>query len=1650
MGSTIRTFGLLLYKNLLIRKRHWKMTIFLQCLVPITLFILIQAMRDFSVQPPRIINESTYYPIETKDKLTYLNREFTVLYYVPQNSYTESILEDVRMCLKLPKENVKGFATENDMIMAYTILEVKSPTSEVLALVLEQYNTTDIRYKIRHAFKIPNILFQKMFDQPAYNAHTIYFNAIPFVQLQMCADETFINHTASHPMMDTKVSLQKMPYPPFIKRDESDIILRLAICTFAVIGFLIPLCVETNYSTAEKNIGVNVLMAMNGVKTYQNLLSWLITGIVFSIFYVIPIIVLFKNTFTGNVDPYLYYSNAFIFWLILTVHVAHLISFGMHVAAYFSKPHFVASIISIIYTASLSLHGNLIRKEVFSIIPYLGVIFPNILLYRFFEEVNSYEALLTGIQWSNMFFVGDVQYNICGSIGFILIFSILGTLLHFSLAVYINAIFPGKYGVRKEPLYFLKYLRKNKVCLDEDIEDFDYDTIDNENFEPVAKGALTPGIQIRNLKKTYKSIFLRKSAVHAVKGITMDLYKGQITALLGHNGAGKTTLMSILTGVISATSGKVLINGKNIQKHLEFIRNDLGLCPQENIVFPDLSVFEQLQFFGLLKGTNKTRKEIQKNINDLLDKLKLNEKRNVLPSTLSGGQKRRLCLGMALIGDASIIILDEPTSGMDPETRRDIWDIILKIRGKKTILISTHNMEEADILGDRIAIVHGGRLKCYGTSMFLKKLYGYGHIEVTLSTKSWCNAEKVINKFDPRTQQISVDNEKIVLSVPNTETLPQSLDKVEIEKKNLGVTGISVSLITLEEVFLKKNLCNVLLMLFLPLLSVVSMALSYDAPSDSTNLFPMELNMYRHPKVLYSSKNETIGKGYRDSVKFYGGSVTEVERNTSVTQALLDHAVQDIAEFRNNYIVSAEFNITNDVLYANAFYSGIAIHSVPLTMNLLSNALIKSASGGEYSIHVSSQKLPNALSSTIVYMPEMESLWRVLVFCCFFFPTVALFVIHPYQETETKMKQLQRMTGVTSFSYWLTIFSVDILVLTATIHIIILGFYCMDIILDIRLFYRIEILTLLLLLLLFGINSLFITYIFSFINKSRNTVLSILNLAPIGLVLLQYLLHEVIHSFDSLKVLHSIQKRLFRLVPHVSLFHGQLSFYNVALQNARCRRLPKRLQDIVCLGLMDTCCSLECADGVCKNQLSYFSNYDNDMSLGECVVYLSLTPLLYFAILILLEERVPHKLYAKILNQNLKNACDIKDDQVKKEKHTVAQEIRKLQNHAKTISREEPMKRVPTGQDHFFESPEDNNDNLFLVYELSKYYGSLMAVQEISFRVKQRECFGLLGVNGAGKSTTFRMLTGEEIPNSGTMYLGKSEIHADRKNVINNSSCSPFYCSCYTFIIYFFSQYLSQMGYCPQTNAMVNSLNSFDHLRLFALLRGIPKSKVDLEVSKWINRLDLNACMHQPSGTYSGGNKRRLNIAMALIGNPTLVLLDEPTTGVDPAARRSLWNVLQSCQAMGQAIILTSHSMEECEALCNRLVIMVKGQLVCIGPSQELKQRFGAGYDIHVKLNPNRTDDDVSNIKRTMESSLSCEIRDENLGFIAYHVNDIGMTWEKMYNTMNDLKGRFSCIEDYAVLSATLEQLFIHFARGTELTKPEAPTVDSTTQTVDV
>ena len=160
-------------------------------------------------------------------------------------------------------------------------------------------------------------------------------------------------------------------------------------------------------------------------------------------------------------------------------------------------------------------------------------------------------------------------------------------------------------------------------------------------------------------------------------------------------GAGKTTTMNMITGMFGATSGSIHVNGFNVFRQTNAARRSIGLCPQENIHFDDLTVGQHLRLFALIK--NFPSRLIEKEITYVLEMLQLLDKRYMMASQLSGGMKRKLALGIALIGDTETLILDEPTSGMDPEARRVIWDLLISIRRSRTILLTTHYMEEADV-----------------------------------------------------------------------------------------------------------------------------------------------------------------------------------------------------------------------------------------------------------------------------------------------------------------------------------------------------------------------------------------------------------------------------------------------------------------------------------------------------------------------------------------------------------------------------------------------------------------------------------------------------------------------------------------------------------------------------------------------------------------------------------------------------------------------------------------------------------------------------------------------------------------------------------------------------------------------------------------
>lgn len=309
-------------------------------------------------------------------------------------------------------------------------------------------------------------------------------------------------------------------------------------------------------------------------------------------------------------------------------------------------------------------------------------------LIWFFSIMGDLENKDAGIHWGSI----NTDHSIYGNFTVltVVLAMVISDFLYAFLIFYLDNVWPFQHGVPKSPFFLFEpsYWSPKISKTQEEMP-----SVDPRVYEPEPDN-LNAKIQIQNVCKAFRTKASGKKL--AVNHLWLNIYENQLTVLLGHNGAGKTTTMSMITGMYGATSGSVFVNNYNVFTQTNQARRSIGLCPQENIYFNDLTVGQHLQLFALLKDYPSS--EVTKEINYVLDLLALKDKKDQLASNLSGGMKRKLALGIALIGDTETLILDEPTSGMDPEARRVIWDLLISMRRKRTILLTTHYMEEADVI----------------------------------------------------------------------------------------------------------------------------------------------------------------------------------------------------------------------------------------------------------------------------------------------------------------------------------------------------------------------------------------------------------------------------------------------------------------------------------------------------------------------------------------------------------------------------------------------------------------------------------------------------------------------------------------------------------------------------------------------------------------------------------------------------------------------------------------------------------------------------------------------------------------------------------------------------------------------------------------
>uniref|UniRef100_H2Z852 ABC transporter domain-containing protein n=1 Tax=Ciona savignyi TaxID=51511 RepID=H2Z852_CIOSA len=1501
-------------------------------------------------------------------------------------------------------------------------------------------------------FQLPGPREPKSFEggKPKYYAEG-------FLALMHAVDMGLAQVLANTSGVDGKENmfLKRYPYPPYIM-DTFVIAIQRTLPLLVMLSFFYTSLVIVRSVVHEKESKMKEYMMMMGLSNWLHWLAWFLKYLIFLAiscigmagFYKIQYFLIFVSvTLQTSKGSVLTYSDVTLVFVFLFAFSAATITLCFLISVFFSKANVAAAAGGVLY--GLTYMPYLFMQDNYSNLSHsvklLSCLLSNVAMSNGCQLLGMFEGKGTGIQWYNIH--QGVTVDDSFTLLEVILMLLFDTVLYMVLAVYIEGVWPGEYGIPKKWYFpFMVSFNGNEGRTSNNKHFFSFNGqsingTDKEYFEDEPDN-LRRVVEIKGLRKVFKSGTKEKVAVD---NLSINMYEGQITVLLGHNGAGKTTTMSMLTGFFPPSSGEASIMGHNITDDMKGVRKSLGLCPQFNILFDLLTVDEHLYFFARLKGVPVT--EVQQECDGMRDILKLNDKASAQSCTLSGGMKRKLSVGIALSAGSKYVILDEPTSGMDPAARRAIWDVLQIYRTKCSILLSTHFMDEADLLGDRIAIMADGRLRCTGSSVFLKSKFGVGY-HVVLTKTPQCDVAQIDRFFlthvpEAKLERTAGGEVSFVLPFHSSPSFPKLFRSLEEDADNLGITSFGATVTTIEEVFLRVTEdANTAL-------RTVSRRLSFSKseivrrPSDADNSPSKSVpsKQYLHSSLKYNSGGKLwlqqfyalLVKRLLHSKRNYKVAISQIlvpvffaiisiinakyppfeQKNEPLDLSLDRYGVNNVnlnytsasnysTDFGNSYAAQfkdsmelshivhgdlesflatkyqtegGDFNTANLVsattnnTKAIAWFNNQAYHTPATTLVYMDQAYIRMVAGmTNFTMQVVNYPLPRN-STNRVQEQLLGSLSGFLIafnIVLGFSFLAASFAIFLVRERVDRSSLLQALAGVDPFCFWLSTFCWDFINFITPCLLTVIMFAV----------FSVSQFTdhagiVILLFALYCWASLPLMYSLSLLFQVPSTALVRITIVNIITGLASIITVNVLRILgeSSLNDVASSLDWAFLLLPQYCLGQGLADLYtNVEMVNI-CTSDP--LLEIFCK---------EMGYNFQTNFLAWES-----YGVGRFVVFLATEGLIFFLILFIVEFDLLPRVWNSL--RIMRNATKpMTPDRVSLlEDEDVAEERSRINSS---------------------ELPNLVATDRLIIKNLRKVgTRSHVAVDKLCIGIPEAECFGLLGINGAGKTTTFKMLTGDYRATDGTAYLDGYDIRTQLRMA------------------------QQRMGYCPQFDALIDQMTGAETLRMYARLRGVPEDEIQACVLNLGRILHFSEHIDKACGTYSGGNKRKLSTAIALVGSPPVVLLDEPSTGMDPGAKRMLWDALAAVRSSGCSIVITSHSMEECEALCTRLAIMVNGKLRCMGGPQHLKSKFGEGYVIEVKVKSN-----AELAKSQIEASFpGSTLKDEHQGMLTYHVpqcktDGSDLKISMVFELMEESKSQ-SNIGDYTVSQTSLEQVFLGLVR---------------------
>ena len=836
----------LLWKSWIIRKVHFISTFF-EVLCPVIIIFLV-AYSNSNANPTTSNNDNKNVTLDPvyydkiqwqvtydfdEDVLRYVYQSLK-LFYTPDNDVTKQLVSAFRESNANTETKVDLTPCDNETELDHKLSQITGNgvyTGYTAGFVFynadeENVKKGSISYKIKILGYSQNVaLVQQMFpiklDQApeGYAIQAQFYN--PFTKYQQYLNREYIklvcklNEAKNCDEYLLPVDVFRMAYPRYQNPKTMLVSVYDFIGLTVIFSYVVFVPLVVKRITDEKSSKSRELLRLIGMSDGMYWTSHFLNNFIVIFVHAIVFTMIFK---WYGANPMIDNASGLVVFLGLLLFGIQLILFSMTITTVFNRPVIATIVTTVlwitlgaIFAVLLSPSFNLDKtKDSMALNGWrrLTCLTPAGSIIFFMTQLGQYENYGLKLDFDNLNF----ESILFGS------FTVLQTLLLMLGSIpiycffiwYIDNVWPFQDGVPKKPWYLFQpsyWFPERDAEKRSEFRNWDKNVdTDSKLFEPINSND-EPIISVSNVTKKFTSGFGNTKT--AVNNLSLNIYPHQITVLLGHNGAGKSTTMNMITGMFSPSSGLVSVNGFDVSTQTKLARKSLSLCPQENIIFTELTVSQHLWLFAMLKGSPAGM--IDQEIVNVLKLLKLLDKRHEKAMNLSGGMKRKLSLGIALVGDTNTLILDEPTSGMDPDARRVIWDLLLTIRRQKTILITTHYMEEADVLADRIAIMNDGKLSCSGSPYFLKNALGTGY-RLRIAKIQGFESErflKVVRRYIPSAHLMSEVETEVVISLESDLNKNDLMVKLmhlfqDIEKNRnaLKVDSSGLSYSTLEDVFL--------------------------------------------------------------------------------------------------------------------------------------------------------------------------------------------------------------------------------------------------------------------------------------------------------------------------------------------------------------------------------------------------------------------------------------------------------------------------------------------------------------------------------------------------------------------------------------------------------------------------------------------------------------------------------------------------------------------------------------------------------------------------------------------------------------------------------------------------------------------------------